>query len=87
MPMLWAFLAPVHYGIALIREGRAADGIPPPKAGLAIWDASGGKIWSPYAKSILAEGMALTGDLDHALQLMDEQIAQVEQPGWEERLH
>ena len=87
LPMLWAFLAPVHYGIALIREGRAADGIPPLKAGLAMWDASGGKIWSPYAKSILAEGMALTGDLDHALQLMDEQIAQVEQPGWEERLH
>ena len=87
MPVLWAFLAPVHYGIALIREGRAAEGIPPLKAGLAIWDAAGGKIWSPYAKSVLAEGMALTGELDNALQLIDEQIAQVERPGWEERLH
>jgi hypothetical protein len=47
MPMLWAFLAPVHYGIALIREGRAADGIPPLKAGLAIWDASGGQDLEP----------------------------------------
>jgi predicted ATPase len=82
-----AFLAPVHYGIALIRDGRPADGIPPLKAGLAIWDASGGKIWSPYAKSVLAEGLALTGELDIGLQLMDEQIAQVERPGWEERLH
>jgi len=87
MPVLWAFLAPVHYGIALIRDGRADEGIPRMKAGLGIWDASGGKIWSPYAKSILAEGMALTGELDNALQLMDEQIAQVERPGWEERLH
>jgi predicted ATPase len=87
MPVLWAFLAPVHYGIALIRDGRADEGIPRMKAGLGIWDASGGKIWSPYAKSILAEGMALTGELDDALQLMDEQIAQVERPGWEERLH
>ena len=81
MPVLWAFLAPVHYGIALIREGRAAEGIPPLKAGLAIWDAAGGKIWSPYAKSVLAEGMALTGELDNALQLIDEQIAQVEDLG------
>ena len=80
-------LAPIRYGIALIREGRAAEGIPPLKAGLAIWDASGGKIWSPYLKSVLAEGMALTGELDDALQLIDEQIAQVERPGWEERLH
>jgi predicted ATPase len=87
LPMLWAFLAPVHYGIALIREGRAAQGVSSLKAGLAIWDASGGKIWSPYAKSVLAEGMALTGELDDALQLMDEQLAQVERPGWEERLH
>jgi len=87
MPVLWAFLAPVHYGIALIREGRANEGIPRMRAGLGIWDASGGKIWSPYAKSVLAEGMALTGELDDALQLIDEQIAQVERPGWEERLH
>jgi predicted ATPase len=35
----------------------------------------------------LAEGMALAGDLDNALQLLDEQIAQIERPGWEERLH
>ena len=27
------------------------------------------------------------GELDNALQLIDEQIAQVERPGWEERLH
>ena len=31
--------------------------------------------------------MALTGDLDNALDLLDEQIAQVERPGWEERAH
>jgi tetratricopeptide (TPR) repeat protein len=31
--------------------------------------------------------MALTGDLDNALQLLDEAIAQIECPGWEERLH
>src|ERR1700760_4266340 len=31
--------------------------------------------------------MALIGDLDDALQLIDEQITQIERPGWGERLH
>src|SRR5712671_1330775 len=31
--------------------------------------------------------MALTGDLDDALHLIDEQIAQIERPGSEERLY
>ncbi len=38
-------------------------------------------------KAFLAEGMALTGDLDNALRLIDEQIAQIERPGWEERFY
>jgi hypothetical protein len=87
MPVLWALLAPVSYGVALIREGKAAEGIGPLKAALTFWDASGGKIRSPYGKAVLAEGMALTGDLDNALHLIDAQIEQVERPGWEERIH
>jgi len=39
----------------------------------------------PYAKSVLAEGMAKLGDLNGALSLIEEVIAQVERPGWEER--
>jgi predicted ATPase len=38
-------------------------------------------------KAFLAEGMALTDDLDSALNLLDEAIAQIERPGWEERLY
>jgi len=87
MPLAWAAWAPARRGLALIREGRAVEGIPPLKAGMAFWDATGGKLWSPYANSILAEGMALTGDLDNTLQLIDEQIEQVERRGWEERIH
>jgi hypothetical protein len=87
MPVLSALLAPCSYGLALIHEGKPAEGIAALKAGLAVWDASGGKVRSPYLKAILAEGMALIGDLDNALHLIDEQIAQIERPGWEERLH
>jgi tetratricopeptide (TPR) repeat protein len=87
LPLLHAVLAPMHYGLALIREGRAAEGMQTLKASLSLWEASGGKAYSPYGQSVLAEGMALLGDLDGALRLIDEQIAQVERPGWEERIH
>ena len=41
----------------------------------------------PITKALLAEAMALTGDLENALDLIDEAIAQIERPGWEERLY
>jgi tetratricopeptide (TPR) repeat protein len=87
LPLLWAMFAPIGYGQALIREGKPAEGIISLKAGIAFWEATGGKTRSPTWKAFLAEAMALTGDLDDALQLLDEQIAQIERPGWEERLH
>ncbi|MFL5283386.1 MAG: hypothetical protein ACJ8AW_20930 [Rhodopila sp.] len=34
----------------------------------------------------MAEAMARTGDLDNALHLLDEQILDIERPGWGERL-
>ena len=77
----------MSYGQALIREGKPAEGIAPLKAGIAAWEASGGKVRSPTWKAFLAEAMALTGDLDDALHLLDEVIAQIERPGWEERFH
>jgi predicted ATPase len=36
---------------------------------------------------VLVEAMALTGDLDGALRLIDEKIAQGKRPGREERVH
>ena len=87
LPVLWALMAPISYGVALIREGKAAEGVATLKAALAVWDASGGKARSPYLKAVLAEGMVQLGDIYGALQLIDEQIAQVERPGWEERVH
>ena len=74
------------FGYPLAHEGEAAEDVAALKACLAVWDASGGKVWSPYAKALVAEGMAMLGDIEGALQLIDEQIAQVERPGWEERL-
>jgi hypothetical protein len=87
LPVLWAILAPFSYGQALIQNGKPPGGIASLKAGLAFWEASGGKSRNPIIKACLAEGMALTGDLDNALLLIDEVIVQIERPGWEERLY
>jgi tetratricopeptide (TPR) repeat protein len=85
LPVLWAMHAPFSFGQAFIREGKFAEGIASLKAGIAAWEASGGKVRMPIQKPFLAEAMAKTGDLDDALRLIDEQIAQIERPGWEER--
>lgn len=86
LPVFGAILAPFAYGQALIREGKIAEGIAPLKAGIAVWNACGGKVRGPTLNAFLGEGMALMGDLDNALRLIDEQIIQIERPGWEERL-
>ena len=78
---------PSAYGQALIREGKVAEAIAQLRASIASWEASGGKVRSPTTNVFLAEGMALTGDLDNALHLIGELIAHAERPGWEERLH
>jgi predicted ATPase len=55
------------------------------KGAIAFWQDSGGRIFNPQCKTVLTEGMAQLGDLAGALDLIDEAIAQVERPGWEER--
>ena len=77
----------IHAPNPLIRKGQVAEGVALLARGLAVWEEGGGRLNSPYYKSVLAEGIAQRGDLDIALGLIDEAIAQVERPGWEERYY
>ena len=52
-----------------------------------VWEGGGGRSHIPHARSILAEGVAQLGDLDGALDLIEESIAQIERPGSEERCY
>jgi hypothetical protein len=85
LPLVTKCLVPGSSGMALMRKGQIAEGIASLDRGLAIWEDSGGRLNSPYYKSVLAEGMAQTGVLDGGMHLIDEAIAQMERPGWEER--
>jgi ATP/maltotriose-dependent transcriptional regulator MalT len=87
LPFVTEALVPIHSGIALIRRGQVSEGVASLRAAVAFWEATGGRNNLPYTKSVLAEGLAQLGNLDGALSLIEEAIAQVERPGWEERCH
>jgi class 3 adenylate cyclase/predicted ATPase len=87
LPFVTDCLVPLFFGIALIRKGQVANGIAVLEGGIAVWEKSGGRQTNPYFKSVLAAGMAQLGDLEGALHLIQEVIAQVERPGWEERYY
>ena len=87
LPFLLGFFAPIRLGLALIHDGKPAESVAALRSGLKVWEASDGKNYSPYLKAVVANGLAQSGNLDAALQLIDEQLAQIERPGWEERLY
>jgi ATP/maltotriose-dependent transcriptional regulator MalT len=87
MPFVTQCLVPVYSGIGLIRRGQVAEGTALLERGISVWEQSGGRVGIPGFKSVLAEGLAQAGDLGRSLVLIDEAIAQIERPGWEERYY
>jgi tetratricopeptide (TPR) repeat protein len=55
LPVLWGVLAPISYGKALIQEGKPAEAITSLRAGIAMWEASGGKMHLPILKTLLGD--------------------------------
>ena len=87
LPFLTDVLVPLYSPGALIHKGQIAEGTLLSKGALAAWEGAGSRINVPHLKASLAEGMARLGDLDGALDLINESVAQVERPGWEERCY
>src|ERR1700761_7801128 len=72
LPFLWTVLAPRLFGQALIREGKLAEGIATLKVAITHYEATESKLRKPTLNALLAEAMALTGELDNALRSIDE---------------
>jgi predicted ATPase len=85
MPYVTEACVPLTCGIALIRKGRFEEGIASLKAGLAVWEQAGGKAGNLSIMSIVAEATAELGDIDHALAMIEETIAEIEQSACTER--
>lgn len=87
VPFMRDVMVPQTKGLALLRAGRPADALALLRRGLENWQSGGGRSRVPYLKSALAEATALNGDLEGGLLLIDECLAQIARPGWEERSH
>jgi class 3 adenylate cyclase/tetratricopeptide (TPR) repeat protein len=80
-------MIPQVEGLAHLRSGQLPEAIASLRQGIENWNKRGGHSRVPYLKSALAEAIALTGDLNTGLQMIDECLEQIERPGWQERSH
>jgi class 3 adenylate cyclase/tetratricopeptide (TPR) repeat protein len=87
IPFLSTVQIPLAEGLARLRSGRLSEAIASLRQGIEDWNARGGHIRIPYVKSALAEALALQGNLDEALGLIEECLEQAARPGWRERSH
>ena len=87
LPFISEVMAQMSKGIAWLRAGRLAEGIPHLRGAMETYNAGGAEVYIPYLRAVLAEGIALNGDLDGGLNLIEESLTQIARPGCEERSH
>lgn len=87
LPFVSEVLAQMFKGLAFLRERHLVEGIPQLRNAIESWTAGGASAVVPLLRATLAEGMALSGDLDGGLKLIEESLAQIERPELEERSH
>lgn len=87
LPFISNVLAQIFKGLAWLRDRRFVEGIPQLQEAMETWKAHGGELNLPYYRAVLAEGLALSGDVEGGLQLIEESLMQIARPGWGERCH
>jgi predicted ATPase len=87
LPIIYDVTLPMEEGLARLRRGELVEASALMRRGLERWIGLGGHLFNPYTKSALAEALALQGDLDAALQLIDEALLEIERPGRQQRVH
>jgi class 3 adenylate cyclase/tetratricopeptide (TPR) repeat protein len=84
---LYEVMVPQVEGLARLRSRHLSEAVLLLRQGIENWNKLCGHTRVPYLKSALAEAFALQGDLDAALETIDESLSQIERPGWQERSH
>ncbi len=85
IPLLGEIMVEISRGIAWLRAGRWADGAAQLERGVADLNATGHRIWISYLRALQAEGLALSGNPDRGLALINDSVAHME--AGEERSH
>ena len=86
IPLIFRVVVPMVEGLGFLRRGELRPAIAALKAGIEVWRSRDGHLNLPYLKSALGEALALSGDLDGGLRLLDECLEQIARPGWHERV-
>ncbi len=86
LTFIYQVSVPQAHGLAELQSGRPGEAITLLRDGIERWTKLGGHVRIPYLKSALAEAVALQGDLDTAVELIDECLEQIERPAWQERV-
>ena len=87
LPFVSEVMAQLMKGLAWLRAGRLGESILQLRGAIEKGNAGGVLSWMPYFRAALAEGLALSGDLEGGLSLIEESLTQIARPGWEERSH
>lgn len=86
LTFIYEVSVPQAKGIAALQNGRPREAIALLRNGIDRWTKAGGNVRVPLLKSALAEAVALDGDPNAALTLIDECLQQIERPSGQERL-
>lgn len=86
LAFIYQVSVPQARGLAELQNGRPREAITLLREGIESWTRVGGQVRIPYLKSALAEAVALEGDMDTALNLIDECLEQIERLAWQECL-
>jgi predicted ATPase len=71
-------------------QGHREEGIAQMRQGLAVWQATGARVFRPYGLALLAEASAHVGQIEEGLTLLGEALAVAHDTGerrWEAELH
>ena len=86
VPYIYQAMVPQAEGLARLRSGQLSESISLLRQGLEHRKRVGHYVIGPYARSALAEALALQGNVEAGLHLIDECLEQIERPGWQERV-
>ncbi len=83
--LLSEVLAEISRGIALLHSGQPAKSVTQLDKAITKLAATGHRIWINYLQALRAQGLALSGDLNAAMTILDESLQRIE--SGEERAH
>jgi len=87
---LWAARGRILQGWADAQRGEATTGIVRIRDGLAAAEATGSRVHTPLYLTLLAEALALVGEIEEGLAALDEALAKAAasgETGWDAEIH